>query len=176
MAFTGLVASDYVDGRTCHKTFGLNLLSDHNDEATSAITRESTAGRTIIDATAIIIDEVGQLDKRYVLAMDRKCRELMSCDEPWGGKLCVLGGDFRQCTPIIKGGNRTITEEMSIRNVPFWRAVDKVELTHAFRDGDDEHWSRFVDSVGDGLAVDVPPEVPPVIPLPAWATPSLPLT
>ena len=39
-------------------------------------------------------------------AVDLCLRDIMDNDKPFGGKLVVCGGDFRQTLSVVEGGNR----------------------------------------------------------------------
>jgi len=41
---------------------------------------------------------------------DRLLREIMRDNRPFGGKVVVLGGDFRQCLPVVKRGDRVAVD------------------------------------------------------------------
>ena len=40
-------------------------------------------------------------------AVDRTFRDLTNVDEPFGGKIFILGGDFRQILPVVIRGRCT---------------------------------------------------------------------
>ena len=42
------------------------------------------------------------LHKFLLEAMDRTLREIMDDERPFGGKIVVLAGDFRQCLLVCK--------------------------------------------------------------------------
>ena len=63
----------------------------------------------------MMIDEATMLDRYQLEAMDRTLRDLMSNpDVPFGGKVVILAGDFRQCLPVVPGANRPGTIKHSI--------------------------------------------------------------
>jgi hypothetical protein len=47
---------------------------------------------------------------------------------PFGGKVIVLGGDFRQILPVIQKGSRASIVDASITNSPLWRHVKLLTL------------------------------------------------
>lgn len=40
--------------------------------------------------------------RHHLEAFDRTLRDIAGSDEPFGGKVLVLGGDFRQILPVIR--------------------------------------------------------------------------
>lgn len=44
--------------------------------------------------------------RQAVEALDRSLRDIMSCDMPFGGKVMLFGGDFRQVLPVVLRGTR----------------------------------------------------------------------
>ena len=53
------------------------------------------------------------MTKRYCFeALDKTMRDILrfskpnSFDQPFGGKVIILGGDFRQVLPVIRKGTR----------------------------------------------------------------------
>jgi ATP-dependent DNA helicase PIF1 len=53
--------------------------------------------------------------------IDRLLRKLMNNDFPFGGKTIVLGGDFRQVTPVVTHANKTKIIENSIKSGKLWK-------------------------------------------------------
>ena len=68
-------------------------------------------------------------------AFDRTCRDIMGqvnplfADIPFGNKLVVLGGDFRQVLPVVKKGSRKSTVLASINESVLWNSVKTLKLT-----------------------------------------------
>ena len=55
-------------------------------------------------AKLLLIDEATMLDKFMLEALDRTLRDLLrKPDCPFGGKIIILAGDFRQCLPVVPG-------------------------------------------------------------------------
>ncbi|XP_067214184.1 uncharacterized protein [Linepithema humile] len=98
MAFTGIAATLLPAGKTVHKTFGLPvpLFAD----LTSAIKIQSKEAQYLKNTDIFIWDEA-PMSPRYALEiMDRTLRDIMNNNLPFGGKIVLLGGDFRQLLPI----------------------------------------------------------------------------
>ena len=75
------------------------------------------------------------MNHRYLLeALDRSLRDLTNNpDQPFGGKVIVLAGDFRQVLPIIKNGSRTQIVGASIKRSPLWQHFKTFSLTENMR-------------------------------------------
>ena len=54
----------------------------------------------------IIWDEAPMQHKFTFQAVDRTFRDLTGIDKPFGGKIMVMGGDFRQVLPVIPRANK----------------------------------------------------------------------
>lgn len=53
---------------------------------------------------------------KYVLHyIDRTLRDICSLDIPFGGKVIVLGGDWRQLTPVVEHGTKQDQVDKSIK-------------------------------------------------------------
>ena len=54
----------------------------------------------------IIWDEVAMTKRQCVETLDRSLQDIMECGLPFGGKVMVFGGDFRQVLPVVTRGTR----------------------------------------------------------------------
>ncbi|GBM51081.1 hypothetical protein AVEN_254627-1 [Araneus ventricosus] len=55
-------------------------------------------------AVLIIIDEITMLTKDGLCCIDSLLRDLMNNDKPFGSKVIIIKGDFRQTPPIVARG------------------------------------------------------------------------
>ncbi|GBN15295.1 hypothetical protein AVEN_169486-1 [Araneus ventricosus] len=62
-------------------------------------------------AVLIIIDEITMLTKDGLRCIDSLLRDLMNNDKPFGGKVIIIGGDFRQTLPVVPRGTRAVVLE-----------------------------------------------------------------
>ena len=88
----------------------------------------------------------------YLTLIDRCLRDVTQVNRPFGGKVLVCGGDFRQTTPIVKHGTRASTVAASVKTNPLWAAAEVMALTRPMRDGGDMPWSNALNDIGDGTA------------------------
>lgn len=104
MAFTGIAATLLPQGRTVHKTFGLPvpLYSD----STSSIKLQSEDAKYLEKVYVFIWDEAPMAPRYALEVTERTSRDILNNDLPFGGKLVILGGDFKQLLPIKMRGTR----------------------------------------------------------------------
>lgn len=60
--------------------------------------------------------------------LDRVLRDVTRIDALFGGKVVILGGDFRQIPTVIPRGSRAQVCEASLKRAFFWPAMKKMEL------------------------------------------------
>ena len=60
------------------------------------------------------------IPKKALEIIDRTLRDLCTNDLPFGGKLIILGGDFRQILPVMKHGFRSAIIENTIKYSELW--------------------------------------------------------
>ncbi|XP_030745097.1 uncharacterized protein LOC115874142 [Sitophilus oryzae] len=126
VAWTGIAASLMIEGKTCHRAFRLPL----NIEGTTTVgwPVEHDKSHTISRVRLIVWDEISMASKHAMQSVDRYLRDLP--DDltnlsylPFGGKVVLFGGDFRQTLPIITRGERGSVFNNSVKASPLWRQV-----------------------------------------------------
>ncbi|GBO03342.1 hypothetical protein AVEN_231803-1 [Araneus ventricosus] len=68
--------------------------------------------KLICDTKLIIWDEVPMTYVHVFIAVDRLLQDLANCSLPFGGKVILLGGDFRQVLPVVLKGSRSLTVDI----------------------------------------------------------------
>ena len=63
------------------------------------------------------------------MCIDRTLRDLCSCELPFGGKIIVFGGDFRQILPVIRHCTRAQVVSACINRTSLWQHVKVMKLT-----------------------------------------------
>ncbi|CAB4481131.1 unnamed protein product [Rhizophagus irregularis] len=99
VASLGISALLIDGGRTAHSRFRIPLKL--HELSTCNIFRRSREARLINAAKLFIWDEAPMLYKFAFEAVDRTLRDITCVDKPFGGKVFVFGGDFRQVLPVI---------------------------------------------------------------------------
>ncbi|GAA0175866.1 DNA helicase [Lithospermum erythrorhizon] len=89
-------------------------------------------------------------DKYVIHALDTLLQDLCQNQQPFGGKLVVFGGDFRQVLPVVRGGGRTEQVEASIVTSPLWEHFIKIKLSINMRARSDPGFVDFLMGIGNG--------------------------
>ena len=85
-------------------------------------------------------------------AVDKSFRDLTGIEKPFGDKVVVLGGDFRQILPVVVRGSRSHIIDACIKSSKLWQDVTVMHLTTNMRVQNEEQ-KQFVDyllRIGEG--------------------------
>ncbi|PAV76155.1 hypothetical protein WR25_25064 [Diploscapter pachys] len=118
-AWMGIAANLIPDGRTMHKTFGLPFEMD--SQASSNAKSNNKIGRELVETQVFIVDEISMVPKFALEIIDRKLKELMDNDLIFGGKVFIIGGDFRQILPVKKKAGRNELVNLSVVQSKLWK-------------------------------------------------------
>ena len=138
-AMTGIAALLLVGGTTSHSAFGLPLVFDDDETAVSNLSMHSQRAEVLRRSHLILIDSATMGHKTLYHVVDVLLREIMrSVDEqlhsvPFGGKLIVFSGDWRQMPPVIPNAGRAATVNACLKRSPLWQIVRQVTLTQNMR-------------------------------------------
>ncbi|RYR09962.1 hypothetical protein Ahy_B05g078409 [Arachis hypogaea] len=146
-------------GRTAHSRFSIPITI--TDESTCNIKHDSLKAELLIQSSLIIWNEAPMLNKMCFEALDRTLRDLMSVTDqhkthqPFGGKVVVLGGDFRQILPVIPKGSRHDILTLAINSSHLWSFCKVLKLHTNMRllmsssDQDEGEMKRFANWILD---------------------------
>ena len=159
LAASGIAALLLAGGRTVHSRFGLGI--DVNAATSCAYgSRECVLSQLLRRTDIILWDECTMSSKFVVDAVDRALRDILNEPElPFGGKLIVFGGDFRQTLCVVENANRAMTVNQCILNSATWDSAKKHKLTTNMRIllSRDRHnielmqwWSDWLLAIGEG--------------------------
>jgi hypothetical protein len=97
--------------------------------------------------------------------IDDRLQSIMNSPRKFGGKVVVLGGDFRQVLPVIPRGSRSALVSASIKRSTLWPLFQVRKLTKNIRVDENEiAFAQWLLDMGDGLLpgddgdVDIPTE------------------
>ena len=63
---------------------------------------DSVAAKLLEESDILILDEIAMMNKVDLERIESSLRELMDNENPFGGKIVILSGDFRQILPVEK--------------------------------------------------------------------------
>ncbi|KAM0874166.1 hypothetical protein ACQ4PT_037639 [Festuca glaucescens] len=164
VASSGVASLLLPGGRTAHSRFKIPIDLDNNGICDI---RRGTMLSSLIEAASLIIwDEALMTHRKCFEALDRSLRDVLSAndpllaDEPFGGKVVVLGGDLRQILPVVEGGTRSQVVDAAITNSLLWGHITvlhltinqrlAVQTTYANVQAEAAAFANWVLSVGDG--------------------------
>ena len=93
----------------------------------------------MVKADLIIWDEALMACKHCFEAVDHILKDLLCCinpqneHKPFGGKVVLLGGDFRQILPVVRNGKREETVGATLNKSSFWHTCEVFVLTNNMR-------------------------------------------
>ncbi|XP_061340530.1 uncharacterized protein LOC133287008 [Gastrolobium bilobum] len=163
VASSGIVSLLLLGGRTTHSRFRIPI--QINEDSKCNIKPNSTIAELLSKTKLIIWDEAPMVHRFCFEVLDRTLRDVLrfsdtSCvDMPFGGKIVVLGGDFRQILPVIPHGNRQEIVNATINSSHLWFHCHLLTLTKNMRlnSGSTTHdvkeikeFSEWLLKVGDG--------------------------
>src|SRR5277367_1607241 len=147
-ATTGIAATLLNGGRTVHSGFKLPV--PLLDTSVSSMRTSSPEADTIRLASIIIIDEITMLTKHGLRCIEKLLREVMRSERPFGGKVVVIGGDFRQTLPVVPRGTRIDVMECCIKSSPLWSLFHKLTLTTNMRSEGQNSHNDWLLKIGSG--------------------------
>ena len=109
-------------------------------------------------ASLIIWDEAPMANKAVLECVDNILQKIMKTNEPFGGKVVLLSGDFRQTCPVIPNGSREDIVDASIRSSYLWPTFQIYRLTIPIRQAEDEELRLYLDKIGEDALQKVPIE------------------
>ncbi|XP_022014122.1 ATP-dependent DNA helicase PIF1-like [Helianthus annuus] len=137
VASSGIASLLLDGGRTTHSRFVIPI--NINENSICSIEPNTELGDLIKRATLIIWDEAPMTHKHCFEALDRTMRDISLSSQPnmqskpFGGKVILFGGDFRQILPVIPKGTRTMIVNVSLNSSYIWRHCQVLKLTENMR-------------------------------------------
>ena len=93
VATSGIAATILCRGRTTHSWFKIPL--DPDAASICSVSKQSELADLLKLSKAILWDEAPMANRYAFEALDRTLRDIMEVNLPFGGKVMILGGDFR---------------------------------------------------------------------------------
>jgi len=140
-------------GTTAHRRFGIPL--SLNQHSLCKCSDKTNSGKTIKLASIVVWDEAPMQSRWSIEAVDRSLQFLMEKPGiPFGGKLMVFGGDFRQVLPVLPKATRGTIVGMILKNSHLWMNMKVLHLTinervrRSGNSNDAKEYSEYLLSVG----------------------------
>ncbi|KAK7323502.1 hypothetical protein VNO77_26978 [Canavalia gladiata] len=175
VASSGIAALLLPGGRTAHSRFNIPINVD--EDSTSNIKQDSPLAELILKAKLIIWDKAPMTHKYCFEVVDKTFRDILrfsnpdNIHKPFGGKVIVFGGDFRQILPVIPKDSRQDVVTATINSSYLWRYCEVLTLTKNMRlqarcipsqENDLNNFSKWILSIGDdnddNIDVNIPDE------------------
>nr|XP_047140934.1 ATP-dependent DNA helicase pif1-like [Hydra vulgaris] len=148
-AWTGIAATLLTNGSTLHGLFKLPV--PILDNSTCNVTPNSIHGHFLSQVSLFLLDETSMIPKHALNAIDRLLKDVCNNNFPFGGKVILFGGDFRQILPVVKRGQPAEVVEACIKCSLHWQWVQKFKLTENMRVHDGEReFSNWLLRLGSG--------------------------
>jgi hypothetical protein len=147
-ATSGIAASIMPGGRTAHSRFKIPIKLE--DNSVGNFTKQSGTAALFREASLIIWDEVAMTRRQAVKTLDRLLREITGFDLPFGVKIIVFGGDFRQVLPVVPRGTRAQICDAPLLRFYVWNDIKIIQLKQNMRALNDVWFSQFLLRIGDG--------------------------
>ncbi|KAF0713275.1 hypothetical protein AaE_011823, partial [Aphanomyces astaci] len=96
VASSGLAALLLMGGRTAHSRFGIPTKQVPSDTMSCTYNVKSNQSAMLKAAALIIWDEISMVHRYSIEAVDRMFQDIMKNDLPFGGKVVIFSGDFKQ--------------------------------------------------------------------------------
>ena len=164
VASSGIASLLLPRGKTAHSQFVIPIAV--NEDSVCNIKQGSPLAELLVHTSLIIWDEAPMANKYCFEALDKSLRDINSryvveaSVLPFGGKVVVLGGDFRQILPVISRGTREDIVFATINSSYLWRYCKVFMLTQNMRlltsketsDAKElADFSKWILAVGDGI-------------------------
>ena len=137
-------------GRTAHSRFKIPIKL--TQDTVLNISYQSELAELIRKTKLIIWDEAPMAYRFTFKAIDKTFKDLRDVDEPFGGLVFVMGGDFRQILLVVVWGTRGQIVDACVKSSILWDDVHLMKLTINMRVQDTSQ-QQFVDyllQIGEG--------------------------
>ena len=95
------------------------------------------------------------INKQAIEALDLMLQDINDSNLPFGGKVMVFGGDFRQVLPVISKARKEEIINTSLVMSHLWPLLIKIKLTENMRSRLDPTFAKYLLRIGDGQEEDV---------------------
>ncbi|XP_050909661.1 ATP-dependent DNA helicase PIF1-like [Lathyrus oleraceus] len=148
-ASSDIAATLLPGGRTAHSRFKIPV--DIQRSSICGIQKQKDLATIIRVVAAIIWDEAPMTNKNCLEALDRSLQDICSNSAPFGGKVLIMGGDFRQVLPVVRKGTKAQMISAYIVQSHLWNHTKILCLRQNMRSLCDQEFAEFLIQHGDDV-------------------------
>ena len=148
VAASALAATLLPNGTTAHSAFKIPIPTT----SASYCGVKSYDRELIRQCKCICYDEVSMVGKEVAECLNRFLQDLMQNAEPFGGKVVVFLGDFKQLLPVEPGRKYVST----VKDCSWWQYCRVMRFTKNFRAAANPQFVEFLENVGTGRLQQIP--------------------
>lgn len=134
IASSGIAANLLDGGQTAHSALKLPLNIQDADSPTCNISKNSGMGTVLKNCKIVIWDECTMAHKKSLEALNRTLQDLRNnSQQPFGGAIILLSGDFRQTLPVIPRSTPADEINACLKSSNLWVYVRELTLRENMR-------------------------------------------
>ena len=155
-AMTGVAATLLEGGVTFHSATGCGLKIPTKPRSFGA-GAETPVSKKLQACRFLLVDEATMMHQVLLDSLDTTLRGLADADRahlPFGGKVLVLAGDFRQQLPVTKRANPCEIIDSCAVNAKSWAHITTLVLSTNHRlvtNDDNREFAELIDRIGRGV-------------------------
>lgn len=146
-ASTGIASNLLHGGRTYHSQFKVPVPVFEN--SVSLLKMNNADTKLIREAAILILDEATMAPNNAINCINKLFQEIMKNEKPFGGKVVILGGDFRQTLPVVPNEKRSAIVQACIKFNHMWDDFELLQLNNNVRSVDPT-FTDWLIKLGDG--------------------------
>jgi hypothetical protein len=147
-ASSGVAASLLPGGRTARSRFKIPL--EIVGEISCSVSKQSALGILLKMCKLIIWDEAPMVNRGAIEAVDKMLKDVNDSNLLFGGKVMVLGGDFRQVLPVVSKGKKEDIIHASLVFSYLWPLLTHLQLVENMRAKFDPTFCDYLLRIGNG--------------------------
>ena len=90
------------------------------------------------------------MNQKVFECVSRSLSDLTDCSKQFGGKVVVLGGDFRQILPVVPKGRQADTLNVTFNKSYLWDYIKIIHPRQNMRVGNDGQFQLWLLRTGNG--------------------------
>ncbi|XP_022893734.1 ATP-dependent DNA helicase PIF4-like [Olea europaea var. sylvestris] len=146
---SGVAASLLPGGRTGHSRFKIPLQA--SSDMRCSVSKQSSLCQLLQMTKLIVWDEAPMINRCAFETLDKMLKDITECELPFGGKVVVFGGDFRQVLPVVQRRTKDDIMKASLVFSDLWQYFIQLPLTENMRTKLDPLFCEYLLRIGNGI-------------------------